>query len=394
MTALLDGAPVISTKDKRKPQAWALRGRGYAYDQVNERFLRRLAEFRVRADCAFLSKALDPGLVMDLGCGTGRVALPLSRDERFQVVGIDAAYAMLAQFAHKAGNEHAPATCVNAVSTALPLRPGSLAGVYSYGVVLHYQNWTEFLRPVVDALRPGGVLAFDQSVLDGGDAWSVAGRSASGIWLGELERDLDAIGLTTQTVVPLQIGASMAAAAHWFPASAVRSEDLSQVFRLLNIYIDRLLRDDECMAFATALEGALQPILVNRGTFYAYVVARKAEGVPAAPRPREPLPANVVAERIAAALADLCARHRVNDCVLRYLATLDPYLRHVCDGADPVTSVVGAPYTRARSEVGDFVYRLIRSPRRRAMAFHFHMTLRRMYRRALMYRVRLFGVPR
>ncbi len=63
-------------------------------------------ERSIRGDVAFLVRLLRPadGSILELGCGTGRVAIALAR-ERFRVVGLDISRPMLARAREKTAGE-------------------------------------------------------------------------------------------------------------------------------------------------------------------------------------------------------------------------------------------------------------------------------------------------
>jgi SAM-dependent methyltransferase len=107
------------------------------------------------------------GPVLDLGCGTGRLLLPLLRDGH-TVVGLDHAPAMLARAAEKVARLRPPlrrrALLVRADLRRFALRRRFNFAVAAFHSIQHLitdGQLLRFLRSVRRALRPGGWLAFD-----------------------------------------------------------------------------------------------------------------------------------------------------------------------------------------------------------------------------------------
>ncbi len=113
-----------------------------------------------RADLAFYRHAVacHPGRILELGCGTGRLARLLSRPD---VVGLDVAAPMLR--AWRARDLHAQLVC--GAMDAVPLKAGCAAlVVMAYNLVQHCTTGV-MLQRVLDGARlllaPGGGLALD-----------------------------------------------------------------------------------------------------------------------------------------------------------------------------------------------------------------------------------------
>ncbi|MFE3326965.1 class I SAM-dependent methyltransferase [Streptomyces sp. NPDC059176] len=103
---------------------------------------------------------LQPGdAVLDAGCGTGR-ALPALRGAvgaTGTVIGVDLTPAMLAE-AVRAGRQGAGALLL-ADAARLPLRSGSLDGVFAAGLLTHLPEPPAGLGEWARVVRPGGRLA-------------------------------------------------------------------------------------------------------------------------------------------------------------------------------------------------------------------------------------------
>lgn len=124
---------------------------------------------RRRVDVRFYRTLLAErgGPVLDLGCGTGRLLVPLLRDG-FRVVGVDLSSAMLkraqARLAGLPAATRARAALIRADMTQLSFKPRFAAAVIAFHGLQHVTNRRDLartFRAVASALRPGGWLVFD-----------------------------------------------------------------------------------------------------------------------------------------------------------------------------------------------------------------------------------------
>jgi SAM-dependent methyltransferase len=125
---------------------------------------------RRRQDVAFYRMLADErgGPILDAGCGTGRLLVPLARDGH-RVVGIDRSPAMLARAAWRLGRAGAAARgralLARADLGALPVAPGRFVLVLAaFHTVQHCESaaaLAAFFEGAAAALTPGGWLAFD-----------------------------------------------------------------------------------------------------------------------------------------------------------------------------------------------------------------------------------------
>jgi SAM-dependent methyltransferase len=105
------------------------------------------------------------GLVLELGCGTGRIALPLGRGGA-QVVGIDRSEAMLARARARARRSRLAGRVrlVRGDIRHLPFVPGFALVMAPYGILqslLRERDLTATLAAVHDVLEPGGTFGME-----------------------------------------------------------------------------------------------------------------------------------------------------------------------------------------------------------------------------------------
>lgn len=131
----------------------------YRRRRADINFYRRLAQDRQRFS--------PHGPILDLACGSGRLAIPLLRDGH-QVVGLDRSAAMLVA-ARKRVNRLASLRRQRCLMLRADLRAFSFAPRFSLAIAAFHslqhlyalRDIRAFLRAVRAALVPGGWLAFD-----------------------------------------------------------------------------------------------------------------------------------------------------------------------------------------------------------------------------------------
>ena len=96
---------------------------------------------------------------LEIGVGTGRIALPLAR-RGIQLIGADLAPAMLSRLTANAGGCH-PFPLMTADVAALPLRDASVDAVLGCHVLHLIPDWQTTVDEACRVLRPGGVLLVD-----------------------------------------------------------------------------------------------------------------------------------------------------------------------------------------------------------------------------------------
>lgn len=110
--------------------------------------------------------ARRPGRVLELGCGNGRILLPLLAAGH-DIVGVDASGAMLGELARKAQVRGLAPRTVRADVRRLPLRRAFSTVLAPYSLVTYMAapgDLARFLDAARDVLLPGGRLVLDAFV--------------------------------------------------------------------------------------------------------------------------------------------------------------------------------------------------------------------------------------
>lgn len=165
------------------------------------------------------------GSVLEIGVGTGALALPLC-EAGIPVVGVDLSMPMLAKLAEKAGGA-APFPLVQADATRLPFDDESFGGAYLRWVLHLIPGWRDAVAELARLVRPGGVIVIEPGGYTGAwrEVWSrfvaEAGPMAEPVGLN-MRRDLDeldpamiAVGTTPRALPEVEI-ADGQSLADWF----------------------------------------------------------------------------------------------------------------------------------------------------------------------------------
>lgn len=123
-----------------------------------------------------------PGVIVDLGCGTGRTLVPLAR-RGFTAIGVDLSQSMLRIVAQKAAHYTVPVSGVRANLAELGcFRPGSIDGAIclfsTLGMIRGRRHRERLLAEVRRMLRPGGCF-----IVHVHNLWSNLLTSAGRRWL-------------------------------------------------------------------------------------------------------------------------------------------------------------------------------------------------------------------
>lgn len=99
------------------------------------------------------------GPVLELGCGTGRVALHLAR-RGHEVIGVDRDHELILELAERAGDLPVEPICTDALDLELDEQVAlALAPMQFLQLLRNPDSRSRCLRRVASVLRPGGLLA-------------------------------------------------------------------------------------------------------------------------------------------------------------------------------------------------------------------------------------------
>ncbi len=98
------------------------------------------------------------GRALEIGVGTGRIALPL-HEAGIDLVGLDLSRPMMARLVSKAGGH--PPPLVEGDATTLPFADGAFGGAISCHVLHLIPEWRDVLGELARVLVPGGVFLSD-----------------------------------------------------------------------------------------------------------------------------------------------------------------------------------------------------------------------------------------
>jgi SAM-dependent methyltransferase len=117
-----------------------------------------------------IEAAVGPGArLLEVGVGTGRIALPLHRRGR-RIVGVDLSRPMLDRYRDKAAALGLPPPAVLlADATRLPLRDASFDAVLEVHVLHLIPGWRQALAEARRVLAPGGTVLVGRGGMDHGD---------------------------------------------------------------------------------------------------------------------------------------------------------------------------------------------------------------------------------
>jgi len=132
-------------------------------DVYDERYSQRDPESEV----ARIAELAGDGPVLELGIGTGRVAVPLAA-QGFEVHGIDASEAMVAQMRARAGGESIPVAIGDMREVSAPGDGYSLAFVVfnTFFCLLDQDSQVDCFANVAGRLAPGGRFLIEAFVPD------------------------------------------------------------------------------------------------------------------------------------------------------------------------------------------------------------------------------------
>jgi SAM-dependent methyltransferase len=108
---------------------------------------------------AMAAELRDRGVSLEIGVGTGRVALPLAQ-KGIEIVGVDISEPMIHKLVEKAGRRR-PIGLALADATRLPFDDGSFGSAYGVHILHLIEDWRSAARELLRVVRPGGVILFE-----------------------------------------------------------------------------------------------------------------------------------------------------------------------------------------------------------------------------------------
>ncbi len=141
------------------------------------------AEVQAAVTALLADRLQGRGRVLELGVGTGRMALPL-HDRGFELVGVDLSEPMMRKLIENAGGTM-PFPLLRADALAIPLPDAALGGTFVCHVLHLIPRWRDAVAELARVVRPGGLL-----LVDLGGAPTSVGREVGDAFnrFGELER--------------------------------------------------------------------------------------------------------------------------------------------------------------------------------------------------------------
>lgn len=137
-------------------------GESIAFDRAVDYYDRTRAlpvEVQAEVTALLVDKLAGLAPVLELGVGTGRMALPLV-PYGVELVGVDLSEPMLVKLVENAGGT-APFPLVRGDGLAFPLRTHSVAAAFLCHVLHLIPRWREAVDELVRVIRPGGLLLVD-----------------------------------------------------------------------------------------------------------------------------------------------------------------------------------------------------------------------------------------
>ena len=141
---------------------------------------------QLAADVALLDSIMPAGRTLEIGVGTGAIAVPLAARGR-TVVGIDLSARMLMQLGAKAGGSSIPIAVGDA--TRLPIADAAVAGGYCRWVLHLIRDWRTAVLELARVCARPGVVIIEPGGYGGG--W----RTVYERFVDELGTDAEPVGL-------------------------------------------------------------------------------------------------------------------------------------------------------------------------------------------------------
>ncbi|MXZ63913.1 MAG: class I SAM-dependent methyltransferase [Chloroflexi bacterium] len=135
----------------------------------NEEFRQLLDRRSAATHAAYLLPHLQPGMrVLDLGCGPGTISVGLAdavSPGELHGIDLEESQVAMARVAAEAGG-HGNATFHAGDATDLPFEDGEFDAVHCHAVLMHIPDTAAALAEVRRVLKPGGLFAAREVIVD------------------------------------------------------------------------------------------------------------------------------------------------------------------------------------------------------------------------------------
>jgi SAM-dependent methyltransferase len=228
----------------------------------------------------FLDYCSPNSYVLDVGCGTGRLAFVLA-DAGCSVVGCDVSQAMLNKLNEKKGDRGIVTRCAD--GKRLPFQDNEFDVVTSMDYLLHFPNWTEYLAEMIRVCRDGGLILYNFASKDHAKLstqfrsqpfryqYTSDQNDLTRAFCAECElKELNSVceGLRVKLVKVHPYGLLFDS---WLIGSAVDSEALKR----FEDQLEQSLKQEQVLRFLCFVEESLVRHLPAALTYYHVVVLRK-----------------------------------------------------------------------------------------------------------------------
>jgi SAM-dependent methyltransferase len=261
--------------NKALQHRWDAPGRGRLFNFQAGTF-KHLNEYSSRVEASFVKEYLQGARLLDIGAGTGRVASRVAMDGVSRVICLDPSMPMLSQIGQESPGDPGKLLPVAGLSMeTLPFLNGIFDHVYSFGVLSHFENWLDVIKPVAVALKPGGRFLFNLKCENASRRWFGEHAEKKGAFQSsELKSQLASVGLRAEEVcaAPLLTG-SILLRLWGFEREAAHDLTIFSVNHWLNDLLGRVSNIEAWVE----IEKALSVIMPHEAALSSLILASRIE---------------------------------------------------------------------------------------------------------------------